>query len=221
MKITSQDDPRVQTFAGKKFNRLTAVRFIEMTSCKQVWEFKCDCGLTTVSAIRNVISGNTKSCGCFRLEATRKANTVHGCAARGAKTPAYKSWKAMRDRCYRTSSDAFHNYGGRGIAICKRWEDFENFLSDMGERPEGLTLERRDNNLGYSPENCYWGTRRVQSLNRRTALMVTFNGETLNLSVWSERLGKQYDTLYMRLKHGWTVDRAFTAPIQKQNRSHP
>lgn len=104
----------------------------------------------------------------------------------------------MRQRCQNKDAVAFEHYGARGISVCDRWEVFENFLSDMGWPPDGATLERIDNDGGYCPENCKWGTRKEQVRNRRVTVMYTHNNETLSLSEWAERFNLPYRTLWHR-----------------------
>lgn len=217
VKILSDSDPRVQQHIGKKFNLLTAVRFLGMKNGYQVWEFKCDCGRTTVTTMKRVISGNTTSCGCVHRAALIASRTIHGHAARGREHPLYRVWKRMRQRCFDKGASDFEHYGGRGISI--RWDSYQHFFEDMNSTyKRGLTIDRTDNDGNYQPDNCSWETRKTQALNRRSAHMVTFNGETLNLCTWSERLGIKFDTLRRRLKLGWTVERAFTAPVRQLTR---
>jgi hypothetical protein len=119
----------------------------------------------------------------------------------------------MKNRCLWQNGIAYKHYGGRGITICDRWLDsFENFLTDMGEPPEGYELERVDNELGYSPENCVWANRRTQCRNRRGNRFITYKGETRCLTEWAEILNKKYSTLRHRLNNNWTVEQAFEKP---------
>lgn len=109
----------------------------------------------------------------------------------------------MRQRCENKNNHAYPLYGGRGIEVCKRWQTFENFYSDMGSRPKGMTLDRSDNNKGYSPENCRWATVRQQVRNRRTTTIYEYDGEKLSLQAWAEKIGVPYQTIWIRHKRGW------------------
>lgn len=125
----------------------------------------CDCGNQTTVNASSLLRGLTKSCGCIRLE---KPNRIsHGHTSGRSKSPTYNSWTAMLDRCTRESHPYYSYYGGRGIQVCARWMKFENFLADMGERPESLTLDRIDPDGNYMPENCRWATRKQQRANQR------------------------------------------------------
>jgi hypothetical protein len=124
-------------------------------------------------------------------------NTTHG----RSKTPEYWVWIAMRARCGNPSHRFYAKYGGAGIRVCARWEHFENFLADMGERPSPQhTIERLENSIGYQPNNCVWATRRDQAINRRSVINVTHQGKTQCLKDWSRELGINYLTLYTRIK---------------------
>lgn len=118
----------------------------------------------------------------------------------------------MLARCRTPSHHAFRNYGARGIAVCERWSRFENFITDMGACPAGLTLERIDNDRGYEPENCKWATRAEQHRNTRRTQKLTFNGVTLCKQDWCKRTGLDWATLNGRLRRGWTIERALTTP---------
>lgn len=118
------------------------------------------------------------------------------------KTPTYHSWIHMRSRCNCPNNQNYSDYGGRGITVCERWNSFELFLFDMGECPKGFTLERKDVNKGYSPENCCWATRQQQSRNRRDTVYLTKDGITRSLAEWADLLKLKPITIHMRLKRG-------------------
>ena len=127
----------------------------------------------------------------------------------------YGVWTSMRGRCNNPTHEAYVNYGGRGITVCPEWDDFTVFIKDMGERPDGLTLERIDNNQGYSPDNCKWATRKEQMTNCRANHNLTFAGRTQNIAQWQEELGFKNTLLNSRLRRGWSVERALTTPTGK------
>jgi len=143
------------------------------------------------------------------------------CASR---QPEYNSWLAMRNRCGNPKNPFFKYYGGRGIAICDRWnESFFNFLEDMGRRPTPKhTVDRIDNDGNYEPGNCRWATRKVQQNNRRQNLpnnkLITWQGKTLHQNGWCRLLGFSPSTLYNRLKLGWSIERAMTTPVRPIHR---
>ena len=127
-------------------------------------------------------------------------------------TPTYWTWMNMRQRCTHPFARSFKNYGGRGITVCKRWrESFENFVKDMGVRPPGMTIERINNNVGYTKANCRWATRAEQSVNRRRNRLLTFRNKTQPMSVWAKELGISYQTVVNRKNHGWSDERALSA----------
>lgn len=128
----------------------------------------------------------------------------------------YRVWRAMHDRCNLPSVKSYPDYGGRGIRVCARWSGpngFANFLADMGPRPAGMTVERKDNNRDYSPSNCLWASRRMQGSNKRNNRFITANGETLHLAEWARRLGCTSAAILMRVKKGMSEQDAVTLPI--------
>jgi hypothetical protein len=127
-------------------------------------------------------------------------------------TPTYSSWSAMRNRCLNPNHPGFKNYGGRGITVCERWSDFALFLADMGERPAGLQLDRIDNSKGYSPDNCRWTTQAENLNNRRSNVMLEFAGQRLNVTQAAKLRGINPVTLRLRLRRGWSLDRALVPP---------
>ena len=126
----------------------------------------------------------------------------------------YTVWNAMKARCSNPNNHAYERYGGRGIGYCARWEQFANFYEDMGDAPKGHTLERLENNKGYSTENCIWADRSQQGRNKRNNVMLTIDGETLPLVAWAERYGIAYGTVHRRLwHHKWSPEDAVKLPL--------
>jgi hypothetical protein len=162
---------------GKRFGRLLVIS-CEGTDCRQqtLWLCQCDCG-SAPKVIRAANLGrNTTSCGCLRAEATTARLLKHGHARNKntKKTTEYEAWRSMRGRCNNPNNKAWLDYGGRTdpgpITVCKRWDKYENFIADMGRKPSpDLSIDRRDNNAGYSPDNCYWATSIQQNNNKRKA----------------------------------------------------
>ncbi len=130
-------------------------------------------------------------------------------------TRVYKIWEAMKRRCQNINSTAYKDYGGRGIYVCERWQDFQGFYRDMGEPPtQKHTLERIDNNGSYTPENCRWATAQEQSLNKRNNILITMDGRTMSLSQWARYLGIKRQTLRARLNRGWSHEKTLSCPLQ-------
>lgn len=133
-----------------------------------------------------------------------------------ANTPTYKSWISMRQRCENPNNSAFHLYGGAGIFVCERWQSFDKFLEDMGQRPEGCTLDRVDGSKGYSPDNCRWATPLEQSANTRQSILVSAFGETKTITQWSkdQRCIVSNATLAKRIRSGWNAETALTTKLK-------
>lgn len=146
---------------GVTFGRLTGVKHLG----GGVWLWSCTCGNTKVKRAAVVKAGNTRSCGCFRKEDAVRRATTHGLSKGGDNR--YSIWESMRKRCTNQKDSHYHRYGGRGITVCARWDSFELFCSDMGDRPSNEhSIDRRDNNGNYEPSNCYWATDAEQRLNK-------------------------------------------------------
>lgn len=153
----------------------------------------------------------------YRDGSTRAWNP-HGHARRGKLRRVYVIWQSMRQRCEDPNGRSYARYGGRGIKVCARWKRFENFLADMGEPPVGHTIERKNNNRGYSPSNCIWLPAAKQQWNTRKVRLLTHAGKTQPLEVWERELGMGSRTLHDRLARGWSVERALTQPIDVRRR---
>jgi hypothetical protein len=140
---------------------------------------------------------------------------THGHSRGGIRSPTYRSWECMKQRCTNPNDPYFVIYGGKGVSVCEQWiASFETFLADMGERPEGLTLERKDRDGDYEPGNCVWATRRVQTLNRSNTVWVTLGGRTQCLSDWCREQGISHQLAKWRHRAGWSWDRALTTPAK-------
>ena len=197
--------PRID-LTGQVFGRLEVSGFLRREtgygSTRFYWVCTCSCGNTTIRLPHALTSGKTKSCGCLRYDL--KCNFKHGMLGTGT----YNSWQNMKRRCLDETIHNFKWYGGRGIKVCERWMKFENFLEDMGERPEGKSLDRIDNDGDYEPENCRWATYSEQVLNSRTVRLHTFDGVTDSQVGWASRVGITQQLLSKRLSRGWTFEQA-------------
>jgi hypothetical protein len=120
----------------------------------------------------------------------------------------------MLQRCFNPNIEKYKNYGGRGITVCERWLDFENFLSDMGEPPKGYSLDRIDNFGNYEPDNCKWSTQEQQQNNKRNNIIIEYNGEVHTLAEWSTKLNVRYGSLWNRYKRKWSTKEMFETPLK-------
>jgi hypothetical protein len=194
---------------GNKFGRLLVVSFHEDGSNGGKWRCSCDCGKEKVAYGSNLVSGATKSCGCYRREATAARSTKHGHKGDEKQTRTYTTWAGMKNRCLNIKYHGYKDYGGRGITICEQWEIFENFLLDMGCRPKGMTLDRIDNTAGYSKDNCRWASLADQMNNTRGNYFVEYQGEQITLANLSRKTGVDYKLLQTRISMlGWPIDDA-------------
>jgi len=150
---------------GQKFGRLQVIERLGNDRWKKArWLCRCTCGKSVIANSGDLLTGNTKSCGCLRADNTAALKYRHGLRW----THSYNSWNDMLRRCGDSAHRVFKHYGGRGIKVCERWLEFTNFFKDMGERPKRYTLERKDNEGNYTPGNCCWATQKQQARNKRT-----------------------------------------------------
>lgn len=200
---------------GERFGRLIVLRFGgsyyrpdgRLYGIK--WACRCDCGAELTVHAYGLKSGATQSCGCLQKEEIQKQgwkNKRHGLT----ESKTYLSWISMRKRCEYKKGNRWKLYGGRGVKVCRRWLKFENFLEDMGERPAGLTLERKDNNGDYCQKNCMWASQKEQQNNRRNNRRLEVGGVTLTLAQWSAKTGISGSVITSRISRGWTIEQAVT-----------
>lgn len=207
--VVLQEKPKVHNFKdleGKKFGYLKVIGFAGSENGVAFWFCSCKCKNIVKVRYWDLKSGNTSSCGCFRKE----FKITHGETANKNISKTYITWQNMLDRCLNKNNPYFQNYGGRGIKVCDEWLKFENFLFDMGERPENLSLDRKDNDKGYYKENCRWATKKQQANNMRSNRLIFFNGKTQSVTEWSRELKINKNTLFNRLNNGWSIERALT-----------
>jgi hypothetical protein len=159
---------QVKQMHGQHFGRLTVVRRDGQDNGGQaVWLCKCDCGNEKSIRGYDLRSGAVKSCGCLLRESKAPTTFIHGHLRDGKQSREYRSWMAMMRRCFNPNFVHYSRYGGLGITVCERWRDFRNFLADMGQRPEGKSLDRINSDGNYEPGNCRWATALEQRHNRR------------------------------------------------------
>lgn len=209
-------DRKFKDIAGEIFGRLTVIEHLgHRTGAKtrnHYWRAICECGNIIETKGANLRSGATASCGCLQRELARSAGDrtrKHGMT----RTSTYHIWVGMVQRCTNPLAKDFPRYGGAGITVCERWLTFANFLADMGVRPKGKSLDRTNNLLGYSPENCRWATVTQQARNQSTNRILAHSGEAKCVAEWAEQLQMSPVTLLARLGRGWSIERALTTPV--------
>lgn len=205
----------VKPMIGRKFNRLTVIGNAEDHQASDgrfriQYECRCACGKIVVAQGINLRNGNTKSCGCLKLELLLKRSMKHGhCRRLVPHTRAWTAWQSMKARTRHHHQDKSGCYIKKGIKVAPQWErSFPQFLKDMGEPAKGMTLDRIDNNKGYSPENCRWADRQTQAENRSMAIMVTNGGESRCVAAWCRILKLRPSSIYRRIKRGLTPKEA-------------
>lgn len=204
---------------GDQFSRWTVVRSHEPDKRgRPVWWCRCVCGTERGVSANGLKTGNTKSCGCLKRERTSAARKTHGMS----QTIEYKTWLSIKKRCKNPGHVHFSKYGGKGIRLCDRWQSFENFYKDMGDRPEGkFSIERRDNSKDYCPENCYWMPQILQPRNRSSNWHIEAFGKTQLLCDWSRESGIDYRTITNRIRlNNWCAECAVSLQPRQGTCTH-
>jgi hypothetical protein len=198
---------RTKIAVGQIFGRLTIIKELQQVGSRRYFACKCECGREKKKRI-DMLNGKA-SCGCLGKEIRYKATAVHG----EWDTRLHAIWSNMKQRCLNPKNTNYIHYGARGIEVCDEWMGYVAFMewAKSNGYEINLTIERIDNNLGYSPCNCRWATRQEQANNTRRSLFITYNGQTKTLSQWSRKIGIDKGTLLYRIKHGWSVEAAFSS----------
>ncbi len=213
--VKEKDNPvDSQNIVGKRFGRLVVTGTAGRRHANVVCLCLCDCG-NKKEVLKGNLLANTRSCGCYNAE----KSTKHGKASKNNKSQAYKAWGQMKGRCTNPKKPNYKNYGERGISYCDRWEDFKNFLDDMGEPAPGLSLDRINNDGNYEKDNCRWATSKQQCNNMRTNRHLCINGVSKTLSQWGADVGISIVTVRGRLARGWTETDAVLVPIDTASRN--
>lgn len=201
---------------GKTFHRWTVIAEAGRRQRAVQWLCRCECGSKRVVGGQSLRAGTSKSCGCYGREIwkqqaahMRSLKDTHG----ESNTPTWQSWRCMWARCTKPRTNGYKNYGGRGISICERWKDYRLFVEDMGHRPSGTTLGRKNSDLGYFPDNCRWETHAAQRRNSKQNVFFTFNSLRLCATDWARRLGLSTSAMGKRLSK-WPLEKALTYPVQ-------
>jgi hypothetical protein len=206
---------RFRDLSGERFGRLLVLQKNGYNKHHQLyWLCECDCG-NRKNVLGCVLSrGDTNSCGCLHKERMTEIFKTHGKAG----SSIYAIWRSMIQRCYDKNCDVYYRYGGRGINVCNKWQTFEGFYEDMGDKPKGKSLERLDNDGDYCPENVIWADAKTQANNRRSNVILEHNGKKQTMQQWCDELDLKIGTVWARLNvYGYSVAKALTPGWRAKN----
>lgn len=212
--------PKAKNITNQRFGRLVALGPIGRIHPKGnfIWLCQCDCENKTSVRGAHLLNGAIRSCGCLRSETTTNRSTTHGMT----KEPIHAVWQTMIQRCTNPNNKDYKYYGGRGIQVCREWQEsfiaFYDHVSELTNYSEkGYSIDRIDNSLGYSPSNVRWATVAKQATNkrlRRDARILTLNGKTQSLAAWAKEVGLSIQLISYRLSHGWSIERSLITPAR-------
>lgn len=188
---------------GKQYGRLV----VTGKATGRAVPVRCDCGAEKSTDIYSLLRGETISCGCHRAEQASKRRLRHGLS----RTPEFAVWNTMHERCNNPKHISYPRYGALGVTVSPEWDDFAQFIADMGPRPSARhTIDREDGSKGYGKGNCRWATYTEQARNMSSNFMVDFGGEQICLAELAERTGTPYPRLFYRVTHGWPIEKSIT-----------
>ena len=202
---------------GNRYGRLTVEQPAERINRESAWLCRCDCGNITIATTSALVTGHKKSCGCYKLERISQAKKTHG----ESEATLYHKWEGIKQRTLNENRKDYADYGGRGIEVCQEWRDsfeaFRDWALANGYQ-DNLTIERKDTNGDYCPENCRWATKKEQANNRRNNRIIEHNGERRTLKQWADIAGVSLETFKYRLDSGWDMDKAMKTPARGYKR---
>jgi hypothetical protein len=205
----------VSDMIGRKYGSIEVMAYShKSTSGSHYWLCKCACGNEKLVQKSNLESGRTKSCGCEKGERISQRRLTHGLT----RTRVHTIWTDMKQRCLNPNAPDYPRYGGRGIKLCQAWHSFDYFYEDMGEPPEGTTLNRINNDGDYEPGNCEWAAAEIQQNNRRTSRRILHMGFDWTLAQWSRYSGTPARIISWRIEHGWSVKAAIFGMVAKRTK---
>lgn len=206
---------RLIDLTGERYGKLVVIKRVENDkNGASMWECQCDCGNKKIVRGNSLKRGNTKSCGCLVV---KPPNTKHGESG----TPLYRKWISILRRCESPKCPYYKDYGGRGITVCEEWHDFLMFKKWVEETQQNkdFTIDRIDNDKGYSPDNCRWASKKVQANNRRSNILFEYKGDIHNLEEWSKILNFDYKRVHSRMyKLGWSFEKSISVPVDIKKR---
>lgn len=202
---------------GRRFERLLVlgVSATRLYGKQLAWDCQCDCDKTKVALTSSLKAGLIKSCGCLGRDCKPPVGWTHGMS----KYSGIKVWEGMIRRCTNPKDKDFHLYGARGIKVCERWLDVRLFAEDMGDKPDGHSLDRIDTYGDYCVENCRWATAMEQGANKRTNCMIEHEGQILHVAEWCRRCNIKVSTFRNRVKSGMSPSDALTMPLQRRRKA--
>lgn len=217
---------KIKDITGQTFNRLTAIEFVECKNGYACWKFQCSCGNQKILPGYSVRNGSVKSCGCLAKERARETGLARlnfkGERDENGTPLLYKQYYTIKARCNNPKYKQYKDYGARGIKMCEEWENDFNVFYDWAMShgyAENLTLDRIDNNKGYSPDNCRWADRRTQQNNMRNNVYLDWDGKHLTIAQWSRETGMKMSLIRNRYYRGWAAEKIFTTPVKTE--CHP
>lgn len=231
---TAEDDYEMcPDLSGRIFNRITVIGPRDpsqpISAMNDQWMCVCDCTKDDAPPRRKfvvyrcrLIKGNTQSCGCLSRQRLSEGRTKHGMCSVKNPHRLYDTWSGMLERCRAPNHSMYRYYGARGIKVCERWNEFKNFVEDMWPSwQEGKTLDRRETDKNYDPDNCIWSTPKEQQNNRRCCHRITIDGVTKTVTQWAEEKKIKVSTIFGRIRNGWSEHDSVMTPAAAQEHTGP